>query len=172
MDAQEKIELIENLRVGCDTLLSTVSGITEERAARVPAPGRWSVLECVEHIVLAEDHMFAKLVSAERSEQPLVNTRREAAIRQRGPDRSTRVEAPDAAKPRGSFASLQEAVQHFMESRARTIEFVAKCDEDFRAMLAIHPLFGRINGYEMLLLIAAHPYRHAKQIEEVLASLD
>jgi hypothetical protein len=33
-----------------------------------------------------------------------------------------------------------------------------------RAKVAIHPVLGRVNCYEMLLMMAAHPRRHAEQI--------
>jgi hypothetical protein len=33
-----------------------------------------------------------------------------------------------------------------------------------------HPIVGILNGYELLLMIAIHPLRHAQQIDEVRSS--
>jgi hypothetical protein len=33
----------------------------------------------------------------------------------------------------------------------------------------MHPLVGKVNGFEMLLIIAAHSDRHAAQIQEICA---
>ena len=56
----------------------------------------------------------------------------------------------------------------FSNVRERTIQFVENCHEDVRTLLIEHPVVGRINGYETLLLIAVHSMRHAGQIEEIL----
>jgi hypothetical protein len=37
--------------------------------------------------------------------------------------------------------------------------------------MTTHPLIPVVNCYEMLLMMAAHPLRHAKQIEEIRAAL-
>jgi hypothetical protein len=37
--------------------------------------------------------------------------------------------------------------------------------------MATHPLLGPANGYEILLLMAVHPHRHAKQIDEIGAAV-
>jgi ribosomal protein S18 acetylase RimI-like enzyme len=34
----------------------------------------------------------------------------------------------------------------------------------------MHPIAGLVNGYEMLLMIAVHPLRHAQQIDEIRAA--
>ena len=167
MDTNEKRDIIDNLQAGRQTLMHALHGITEEDAHRKPNAGSWSVLECMEHIAIAEEYMFGLITSASMIEHPLVNKGREALIRKRGSDRSRKVEAPDIAKPGGRFCSLNDATQHFLASRRRTVEFVETCNTDLRAMLTTHPVAGQVNCYEMLLIISAHPIRHAGQIVEL-----
>lgn len=171
MDAEEKLRLLESLRVSRETLLEVIGGVTEELASRSPGPGRWSILQCVEHIVLAEDHMLALVTAAELSSEPVINLRRERAIQELGADRTRKYEAPDVAIPTGRFPTLQAAVEHFLKSRERTIQFVRDCSEDLRAVMTDHPVLGRVNVYETLLLMVVHPLRHAKQIEEIRSSV-
>ena len=167
MDANEKREIIDKLEAGRETLVHAIHGITEEDAQRKPDEGRWSVLECMEHIAIAEEHMFGLITCASMMERPLVNKGREALIRKRGADRSRKVEAPDIAKPGGRFRTLDDATQYFLASRRRTVEFVESCNTDLRAMLATHPVAGQVNCYEMLLIMSVHPVRHAEQIAEL-----
>jgi hypothetical protein len=170
MDHNEKTEILDGLQAGLDTLILSIKGLTEASAKRKPAEEKWSVLECMEHIALAEDHMFAQLVSASSVDTPQVNKGREALIRKRGADRTHKIEAPDLARPIGTFQTLEDASQHFLASRRRTMDFVRNGTADLRAMLAIHPILGPVNCFEMLLIMSAHPLRHSKQIEEIRSS--
>ena len=50
MEAREKEKLLADLESGRQALLDILRGVTEDVAERIPAPGRWSILECVEHL--------------------------------------------------------------------------------------------------------------------------
>jgi hypothetical protein len=167
MDIDEKREIVKSLRTGLETLMNATCGVSEESAKRKASAGQWSILECMEHIVLAEDHMYGQLASASKADAPVVNRGREALIRKRVADRSHKVEAPDVARPNGKFQTLDEATQHFLVARRRTLEFVENSAVDLRTMMATHPVVGQVNCYEMLLIMSAHPIRHAKQIGEI-----
>ena len=68
---------------------------------------------------------------------------------------------------------MHEALQIFLVNRERTIQFVNAIKDDLRSRIAVHPILGSVNCHELLLLMAVHPARHSKQIEEnkaVLAS--
>ena len=114
MEVDEKREIIAGLETGRETLVEAICGVTEEAAQRKTDAGRWSILECMEHIAIAEEHMFGLITTAAVSETPVVNKGREALIRKRGADRSRRVESPDVAKPNGRFRTLDDATQHFL----------------------------------------------------------
>lgn len=167
MDIHEKRDLIDNLLTGKETLIQAIDGVTEECAQRKPEAERWSILECMEHIAIAEEHMFGQITSASKTGTPMVNKAREVLIRRRGADRARRLETPDVAKPNGRFCTLEEATQRFLASRLRTLNYVENCNTDLRAMTTTHPVAGPVNCYEMLLIMSAHPIRHAAQIREI-----
>jgi hypothetical protein len=171
MEAHEKEEILADLENGREALLDVLSGVTEEVAARTPAPGKWSVLECVEHLAISEDYLFSQITASRYSHAAMANKDREALIRSRGLDRTRTVQSPEAGRPTGRFFTLREAVQHFLASRERTIRFVENCGEDLRSRLTSHPIIGTVNCYETLLMIAVHPRRHSKQIEEIKTAL-
>jgi hypothetical protein len=165
MRLSDKQDLLTILDEGRDAFLQAVSGLTDDMARRNPGPDRWSVLECVEHVAVAEEYMLLQLQNATPAE-PVINATREYAIKKRAGVRTTRVEAPDAAKPIGRFSSVTNAVEHFLACRQRTIQLV-RAAEDLRALSTTHPIIGPVNGYEMLLMMAMHPRRHALQIAEI-----
>jgi uncharacterized damage-inducible protein DinB len=170
MTDNERQEILASLENGSAVLLETLHGVTDELAVRVPAPGKWSILQCVEHVAVVEDYLFGLILASKQAETPVINAQRELLIASRGADRTNRRESPEGALPTGRFSTLSEAVQHLLASRARTIQFVQTNNEDLRARIATHPLMGPVNCQELLLLMAVHPVRHAKQIDEIKAA--
>jgi uncharacterized damage-inducible protein DinB len=163
--------MLADLAAGRRDLLEALRGITEDTAARSPGPGRWSVLECVEHVAVAEDLLFGNITASRAVEGAAIDERRERLIPLRGRDRSVPVEAPEAARPTGRYATLAAAVERFAAGRERTVRFVEECHDDLRARLTTHPLIGQVNCWETLLMMAMHPLRHAAQIREIRAAL-
>ena len=166
MDKHEKEKLVADLESGRQTLMDVLKGITEDLAARTP-PGRWSILECVEHLAVSEDYLFSQIAVAHSLPVPVVNEKREALIVTRGLDRTKPVPSPEVGRPAGRFSTNAEALWSFLASREQTISFVENCSEDLRAKLTTHPIIGGVNCYETLLMIAVHPKRHAQQIKEL-----
>jgi len=167
MDAREKQDLLESLETGRDELLAALDGLTENQAARVPEPGRWSVRDCIEHLLLVENYLFAQIATSHFSKTPAGSRAREARILERGADRTKRLEAPELARPTGCFPTLSEALNAFLASRDETIHYVQALTEDPRLRTAHHPLIGPVNCYETLLIMAIHPHRHVQQIREI-----
>jgi hypothetical protein len=173
MRPDERQQLLADLAKGRIFLFAALEGVTDHLAKRRPASGKWSVLECVEHVAVAEDFLFGQIVAATQthSETTMVDARREALIVERSLDRTKQISAPESLLPIGRFQTIADAVQSFVVSRDRTIRFVENNREDLRCKLTSHPIAGKVNCYEVLLLMATHPHRHAKQIEEIRIAL-
>ena len=171
MTAEERQAVLASLERGSAALHEAVLGVTEEQAARVSGSGKWSILQCAEHVAAVEDFLFSLIAGAQSTDAPAGNAQREAMILARGADRTNRRESPAEALPKGRFATLHEALENFQASRGRTIQFVNENEEELRSKIAMHPLMGPVNAMEILLLMAVHPERHARQIEEVKAAL-
>jgi len=166
MTENERQEILASLETGSAKLVEVLRGVTEALAVRAPAPERWSILQCVEHVTLAEEYLFSLIETSKFAEEPLNDEQREMRIATLGADRSIKRECPSYALPKGRYSSLHEALNGFLASRDRTIQFIAANQEDLRRRIAVHPILGTVNCHEILLLMAVHPLRHAKQIEE------
>ena len=171
MTPQPKMEHIENLEASRDEFIAAASGLTEAQAKQQPEPGRWSVLDCVEHIAIAEGRFLGWLEAAETEGAPARDPGKEAQLAARVASRASKANAPDPVKPAGRFATVPEALAAFASGRARSIQFAAGRAEGLYALATKHPFFGPLNGAELVVLLAGHTRRHCAQIREVRSQL-
>jgi hypothetical protein len=170
MAPEQEIEIVETLQKSSQDLHAAVEGIAEAQAGTRPAEGRWSVLECLEHVATVERRFLGRLESAGQLVSP-IDPQREPSVLAMVTDRSQRRQAPEMVQPSGRFASLADALTDFDSTRAQVIRFAEAHYSELRTLGAQHPLFGQINGYELMLIIAGHACRHAAQIREARSAL-
>jgi|HubBroStandDraft_1064217.scaffolds.fasta_scaffold57041_1 hypothetical protein len=161
--------IVNVLEASREELTAAVRGISEEQAHARPEAGRWSVLECVEHVAFVEARLLGRLEASERLDAASANPEKEAKLVRMVTDRTVRAQAPEPAVPTGRFTSMAQALDHFNAARTRTIQFVEKRGDDLYCLAAEHQRFGSLNGTELILIIAGHARRHAEQIREIAA---
>jgi hypothetical protein len=167
-DREKGIKYLEETR---DGVVAAVSGLSDAQMHFKSAPDRWSVAECVEHIALAEDFIFANVTQnvmkagAGKPDRDYAKT--DAAVLANIPDRSHKATAPPQLVPTGRWTP-DETLKHFLASREKTIEFM-KNTPDLRAHVVDSPMGQPLDAYEWLLFIGAHSKRHTEQIDEVKA---
>src|SRR5271157_3154453 len=116
----EKQEILTRLDEGRKALSEALAGVDEHMAVWKQMPATWSILECVEHVVVSEEFLLSKLMAARASAPALPNSARESMILVKGIDRTTRAESPAVGRPRGRYLHLQDASTGFSAVRART----------------------------------------------------
>lgn len=162
----EQDQLLASLNAGRGELLVAVEGLTDEEAAVKPADGGWSALECVEHVATAETRMFRRLTTQSLAVEEELSREREPVLYARLATRGHKFEAPEPVRPTGRYPTLSEAVGAFLDARERTVKWLESCNFDLRRRSVEHPLLGPASAYELILIMAAHPARHARQIQE------
>jgi DinB superfamily len=162
------VELLRNTQIA---LRQAVVGLTDGQLAYRPAPDRWSVADCAEHIVLVEQSIFDRIRSG--MDAPAEPERR-AEIRIGDVDvikairtRSVQVPAPEPFVPTGRFGNLAATMTVFNEQREAAIAYAETVEGDLRTHYFRHFRLGTLDAYQALLLLASHGERHRKQIEEV-----
>ena len=168
----DKELLLSLLRESRERFLGSFAGVSDEQSRLRPAPDCWCVLETVEHLTSAEGIML-KLVVGMRRPRAADAPNREKAFLTVVADRSRKMQSPEGARPSGRFASLDAAAAQFKTSRNETIRFVEQNTEDLRATEVTHPhpMAGNVSTYEMVIIMAKHAERHAKQIDEIRETL-
>jgi hypothetical protein len=147
-----------------------VKGLTDAQLKFKPAPDRWSIAEVVEHLAVIEDVLRGILGKLPQAPAPAAdrNTKEvDAMILAKVPDRSTKLQAPEAAQPTGRWTPAA-TLEHFIASRAQTTALLNDTP-GLRAHVIVHPYFGPLDGYQWIIAAAAHTERHTKQILEVKA---
>jgi uncharacterized damage-inducible protein DinB len=171
MTPQEGTGIIRVLEDTRQELNAAAGGISEAQATVRPEPGRWSVLECVEHVTAAEERFLSRLEQAERWDPPRLDKQREAELAALAANRKITARAPEPVRPAGRFATLAQALKCFNAVRTRTVRFAEERAAELHSLAVEHPRFGTTNGTELLLIAASHTRRHAEQIREVTAAI-
>jgi hypothetical protein len=167
---QEREKALGLLTRSRQTLLNAVEGVTDSQARWKPAADRWSVLEYVEHLAISDDSLIAmikhSLTMPARPETEEQRKARETKIRETPVPRGAN-HAPDSLHPHSRFASLQEAVNAFLEARDRTFAFARSTEDDLRSHFTDHSVLGPLDGYQWLVGNARHAETHAAHIKEL-----
>jgi len=155
-------------------VVEATKGLSDAQWNFKAAPDRWSIAEVIEHLAAAED-MIRGMNQEQVMKSPAIPARDSAELQKIDamvvamvPDRSHKIQAPEPLKPTNRFGSPTDAQKHFLESRATTEEYL-KTATDLRAHAIDSPMGVKLDGYEWILLIAAHSERHTKQMLEVKA---
>jgi hypothetical protein len=168
-DKEKALAVLESSKKG---VLAATKGLTAAQWNFRAGPDKWSIAECMEHIAAAEDFIRG-MIEENVMKAPAAPDRDiakiDAGILANIPDRSNKFQAPEPLKPTNRFGSPDAAIKHFLESRAKTEEFL-KTTPDLRGHAVDSPAGGKWDAYEFVLMIAAHSERHTKQIEEVKTS--
>lgn len=171
MAPETQSEILQILESSRQEFHAAASGVSENHAKTSPGEGRWSVLQCVEHVTFVEERFLTRLEQAPRTGAAPANREKEAGLLAQIPDRSTKVQAPEAARPSGRFETFADALEHFHAARSRTVGFAEQHGPALYGIASEHPRFGPMNGTEMLLIMAGHARRHAAQIREIRTAL-
>jgi type II secretory pathway pseudopilin PulG len=168
----ERDRAIAELTASRQQFLDSVAGLSPAQWSFKPDEKTWSVAECAEHIALSEDLIFGSVTKIVQG--PAAPDKKSAVtddfILTAIVDRSHKFQAPDALQPKHTFATPQDIVDHFKQSRERTIAYVRDTQDDLRGHFFDHPVLKTLDGYQWILLLSAHSQRHTAQLNEVKAN--
>lgn len=156
--------------------LAAIAGLTSEQWVWKPAPDRWSVAECAEHITRTEAFLRGLTSGVVKepgtAEELAASHGQSATILAMVTDRSQRFQAPEPLNPvrQGEMRSYEQIVRDFNFERGRTYELAAAHD-DLEALAKMHPALQKpVDLAGWLYFLSGHVERHTKQIEEIKAT--
>ncbi len=171
---EQRTYLIDLLTTGTNSVRAATANLTDSQLAYKSSPDRWSIAEIIEHIVLVESALFQGIQKGLGYPD---NLEKRAEIRVSDLDiikavksRNVTLPAPDPVMPAGKFVSVSAALSSFEQERKANLTLIENATENLRTHFARHPAFGWIDTYQALLVLALHPVRHIKQIDEVKTS--
>lgn len=170
----ERDHAVAELESSRKAFLEATNGLSEAQWNFKPAPDRWSVAECAEHIGVTEAFIL-NLITEQALKGPAEPEKRaqvqgkDTSMMAMAVDRSAKFKAPESIQPTRRWATSGEITRNVLENRARTIQFVSTTEEDLRDHFMDHPVFKTLDTYQWILLTSAHMRRHTAQILEVKA---
>ncbi|MBB2951789.1 DinB family protein [Sphingobacterium sp. JUb56] len=165
--------LIQYFQYTTKSLKDDISGLSEAQLQFSPGEGKWSIGQCLEHIIRSESLLF-EMAKKELGKAPQPNRKNEVKSTDQGlinmmTDRSQKFQAPKELQPTGKYKDSKVAIKDFLAAREPVLLYIKNANiDDLRNHISDYPT-GVVDGYQNLLFIAAHCARHTKQIEEVLA---
>jgi uncharacterized damage-inducible protein DinB len=175
MEERERRLVLDQLTSSREQLLGLVDGLTPRQWAFRPGEGRWSIGECLEHVVRVENRILGLIGKKldeglpEPEKQDPAHAK-DALVAQTVPDRTIRRQAPEPVRPTGQWPHSSELLAEFRNTRQRTSEFTAATQSDLRGYFLPHMALGELDCYQWLLVLSLHGFRHAQQIEEIKAA--
>lgn len=163
----ERQRLVAHLEMTESWLVDETSELSAAQWQFRPAPGTWSVLDVVEHLVVAEPIYWQdlqKAMKAAPSTRKLPGT--DDGVLWYGIDRTDRQKAIPTEEPKGQLRDLRTGLEAFRKLRALMLQYARTTDDDLRGHVVERE---KCDAYQWLLLISAHGQRHVLQIREIKA---
>lgn len=153
-------------------LLRAVEGLSVEQWNFREGQERWSIAEIVEHLVVFEGFILGAiqrvLGEAAEPEKCAAVAAKESLVLGLAASRGTKFVAREAARPVGRWVDAAELVAELKKARARTLAFVAEEQRELREHFFAHIVFGDLDCYQWLVVLARHMDRHLGQVDEVM----
>jgi DinB family protein len=171
MSKAERTYLLSLLKSSETSFTSSIKGLTEAQWTYKPSPDSWSIQECAEHLILAEDLIFNEsqkvLTTPPAARLSNATSEGDRKIVDGMEDRSKKAKAPKVLQPTDRFPTPESAIKEFQLRRNKTIAYVKTTQDSVRSHVGDGPSGSPADVYQFLLELAAHSVRHTAQIREV-----
>ena len=169
-------EFIETTRAG---LVAATEGLSEAQWSFQPSPECWSIAQILEHVVTTQELVLGpvcqRLAAAPPAPADHDRGQIDALIMTGFSNRTRRFKGPEMLWPTGKIAPA-EAIHRLAANCVRQAEYLAATPDVREHAVESAPLkamsdgrFQFMDGYQLMLTLAAHAARHTAQIEEVKA---
>ena len=169
---EDRKALEAHLERSAQLFRDAISGLSAAQWSFEPGGGSWSIAEIAEHVAITEasilERICGSLLHSPADPDFMARARqKDRVLEERIPVRTSKAQAPDAARPLRRWATPAEAQAVFDQGRDRTLRYVLDTQDDLRGHAEAHAALKLLDGYQWLLMIALHTERHVAQIEAV-----
>jgi hypothetical protein len=167
MTPLERQRLIAHHEMTARWLSDELAGLSRAQLEFRRAPGTWSLLEVLDHLVVVGDIYWDDLqkgLATPLSGRSLAN--QDTDILWYGIDRTHREIALASEDPRGTLRDAAAGQARYRAQHERLLLYIRATKDDLRNRYVERQ---RCDGYQWVLLISTHVQRHILQIREVKA---
>jgi DinB superfamily len=167
MTAIERQRLVAHLEMTGSWLVDEMSGLSQAQLEFRRAPGTWSIIEVLDHLVVVGQIYWEDLqkgVKTPIGDRVLLS--RDADLLWYGIDRTNRETALTSENPGGKVRDLRAGLDSYRKHHARLLQYVRTTKDDLRQGFVERQ---GCDAYQWALLISTHEQRHVLQIREIKA---
>ena len=154
-------------------LLQHLNSLADDVLDFKAGPDKWSIVEVIEHLVMAEENMLAQLTdeTSAATLDPQDRSAKNYHIVIKVMTRDIPVDVPDESmEPRGQF-SLAELLDRWDDTRKKTRAYISVIDSEKAGDLVYrHPFAGPLDMAETLRFIDVHFDNHMRHIDRIIAA--
>jgi hypothetical protein len=168
MTAPEREHLVAHLEMTASWIQDETAHLSKVQLAYRAAEDKWSVIDVLEHLNLAEPIYWKQFQDAMKAEpvtkKPAVT---DEMVLWYGIDRTEHQKTSPNKVPHSSSTDIKARLEAFRKLHAEMLDYARKTDDDLRA----HAIEAEgTDMYQWLLMISTHAQRHILQIREIKAS--
>lgn len=177
LSSEERTQLLDLLAESRAMYLGLLAGVDDAQWSFKPAPDRWSVGECAEHIVLSNQSLMHSarqaLASARNPNWAEATKGKSQLLLQVMPNRQpfgrNGATAPQEIRPQGEIPRT-EIVKSFLALYDEVEKMVVEMDQPLKAHTTEHPfpIFSTLSAYDWVIYVPLHTIRHSRQMIEVM----
>ena len=165
MTGLERQRVVAHLEMTGNWLADEVSGLSSAQLHFRPAPGVWSILEVLDHLVVTGPIYWRDLRKAlEAPPRARKRSGTDEGVLWYGIDRTHRQKALPAEDPKGQVRDLADGLDAFGKLHAKMLAYARTTADDLRGHVVDRE---ECDAYQWLLLISTHTQRHILQIREI-----
>ena len=166
-------ETFDNLEVKYGKLLQQLDPLTDDALTFKAGADKWSIVEVIEHLVLAEENMQEQLSGATAAPtlDPQDRSAKNFHIVIKVMTRDIEVDVPDESmEPHGRF-TLEDLLGRWNDTRKKTRAYIDGIQsEKVDDLVYRHPFAGPLNMAETLGFIDVHFDNHMRHIDRIIAA--
>ena len=172
ISTEDRAKVIRYLDQSEKQFRELIADVNDEQWKWHPAPGKWSVGEVAEHIVLAEGLLMQsaqKAIANPPDPEWQTKTKGKTEFLEKVMvSRMGKATAPEDIVPSGKWTKA-ETIQRFTEARAKTRQFIETTEVPLFEHTLEHPfkVFSWLNAYQWTIYIPLHHIRHNGQLGDV-----
>jgi hypothetical protein len=166
LTALERQRLIAHLDMTASWLDDELAGLSAAQMTFRPAPGAWSILDVLDHLVVVGPIYWRDLQNAKPVKSGPAGMMNDADVLWYGIDRANRETALKTEEPARTLKDLTAGLKSYRAQHAQLVQYVRTTNDDLRRRFVERQ---NSDAYQWALLISTHEQRHIMQVREIKA---